>query len=105
MQLYDYSTMPLDQAIAWDPNSIAGQAILTEEWVGTPQSEKLAFLQLLTSTENDDTFLSKLLDFDCFMAIVIRGKEAFYHPIMLRNFQRFCQGPIFYGPYNWPDQH
>ena len=32
MRRFDYSTMPLEQAVAWDPTSIAGQAITNEKW-------------------------------------------------------------------------
>ena len=105
MRIFDYSTMPLDQAINWDPNSIAGQAIMTESWVGVPESERSAFLAIMNSGSNDNTFLSKLIDFECFMAFVIRGSEVYSHPIVLRDWKRFVQGPIFYGPYNWPDCH
>ena len=104
MNRFDFSTMPLDQAINWDPSSIAAQAIITEDWIGTASSEKAAVLQWLMSNSNSNTFLSKLLDYNCFMAIVIRGQEYFYHPIMLRDFDRFTVGPVIYGPYLLPSR-
>ena len=97
--------MPIDTAIKWDPTTVAGQAILTEEWTGVSSAEKNSFLEILTSTTNDDTYLSKWTQFECFMAIVIRQGQVIAKPIMLKNFQRFMEGPIFYGPYNWPDRH
>ena len=105
MRLFDYSTMPLDQAISWDPNSIAGKAILNEKWQGVTRDAKKKFLEKLTSKSNNDTFVSKLIDFDCFLAVVIKGDEIHSTIIVLENFQRFTQGPIFLGPYNWPDNH
>ena len=95
--------MPIDQAVKWDSSSIAGQAILAENWKGVDQDTRNAFIRKLTSKTNDNTFLSKLIDFDCFMAIVLRGNEIHSQTIVLENFQRFTQGPIFFGPYNWPD--
>ena len=103
MRLFDYSTMPLDQAFKWDPNSVVGQAIIHEEWKGVNSDTKQAFLEDLMSPNNDDTFLSKLLDFNCFMAIIVRDNKIQGKMIVLENFQRFLQGPVFYGPYNWPD--
>ena len=105
MRIFDYSTMPIDQAIKWDPTSLAGQAILQEQWKGVTSEVREAFIKKLTSTTNDNTFLSKLIDFDCFMAIILRGNEIHSQIIVLENFQRFLQGPIFFGPYNWPDNH
>ena len=95
--------MPIDQAVKWDSNSVAGQAILAENWKGVDCDTRSAFIRKLTSKTNDNTFLSKLIDFNCFMAIVLRDNEIHSQLIVLENFQRFTQGPIFYGPYNWPD--
>ena len=105
MQLFDYSTMPLDAAISWDPTSIAGQAITNEPWRGVSIETKQAFLAMMNSNQNDNTFISKLIDFDCFMAVILRGPEVHSQIIVLDNFGRFIQGPVFYGPYAWPDFH
>ena len=106
MRLFDYSTMPLDQAVSWDPTSIVGQAIIREKWKGVNSDTKRKFLRKLTSKTNVDTFVSKLLDFDCFLAVVIENEQEIHSKIIvLDNFQRFTQGPIYFGPYNWPDNH
>ena len=105
MRLFDYSTMPWDAAIAWDPTSIAGQAITNEAWKGVSIETKHEFLAMMNSNQNDNTFISKLLDFDCFLAVILRGPEVHSQVIVLDNFQRFVQGPILYGPYAWPDHH
>ena len=106
MNLFDFSTMPLDQAVSWDPTSIAGQAILREKWKGVDRDTRRNFLRKLNSKSNLDTFVSKLMDFDCFLAVVIESENEIHSKIIvLENFQRFTQGPIFYGPYNWPDSH
>ena len=103
MRLFDYSTMPIDQAIMWDPNTIAGQAITTEDWIGVTPDEKEEFLAKMNCGTNDNTFLSKLIDLDCFMAVILRGSEVYSQIIVLEDFQRFMRGPIIEGPYNWPD--
>ena len=103
MRLFDFTTMPLDHAFNWDPNSIVGQGIINEDWKGVNFDTKQAFLEDLMSCNNDDTFVSKLLDFKCFLAVAIRDNKVYAKMIVLENFQRFLQGPIFYGPYNWPD--
>ena len=105
MRRFDYSTMPMEQAVAWDPTSIAGQAITNEKWKNVPEQEKQSWLMEMNSASNLDTYVSKLLDFDCFVSVVIRGSEVFAKFIVLSDFQRFTEGPIFYGPYNWPDPH
>ena len=105
MRLFDYSTMPVGHAIKWDPSSLAGQAILNEDWKGVDRDTRNAFIEKLNSTTNDNTFVSKLLEFECFMAIVLRGNEIHSQIIVLENFQRFIQGPVYFGPYNWPDNH
>ena len=105
MRLFDYSTMPLDVAISWDPTSIAGRAIMTEPWKGVPRTVRQHWLDMLNSNENDNTFISKLLDYGCFMAVILRGPEVHSQIIVLEDFQRFIQGPIIYGPYAWPDRH
>ena len=105
MRLFDYSTMPLDVAISWDPTSIAGQAIVNEDWKGVSIETKREFLAMMNSNRNDNTFVSKLLDFEAFMAVILRGPEVHSQIIVLEGFQRFIQGPILYGPYAWPDHH
>ena len=103
--IFDYTTMPLNQAVSWDPNSIVGQAIINEPWRNVPTQEKLAWLSELHSRNNDDTFVSKLMDFECFMTVIVRNHQVSAKFIVLNDFSRFTQGPILYGPYNWPDQH
>lgn len=106
MRLFDYSTMPLDQAVSWDPTSIAGQAIVNEKWKGVDHDTRQNFLRKLNSKSNLDTFISKLMDLECFLAVIIENETEIHSRfILLENFQRFIQGPIFYGPYNWPDNH
>ena len=103
MQLFDITTMPLDQAVKWDPLTVLGQALTTEPWKNQSDSEKQHWLSEMNSGRNDDTFVSKLLDFECFILYFIRGPEVFAKFVFLENFQRFVQGPIFEGPYAYPD--
>lgn len=103
--IYDYTTMPMDQAVSWDPTSIVGQAIINEPWKNVPRQEKLAWLTELHSRNNYDTFVSKLMDFECFMTVIVRNDQTSAKFVVLNDFSRFIQGPILYGPYNWPDQH
>lgn len=97
--------MPLDVAISWDPTSIAGQAIINEDWRGVSAEKKEDFLAMMNSNRNDNTFVSKLLDFDAFMAVILRGPEVYSQIIILDDFDRFTRGPIIEGPYAWPDFH
>ena len=103
MRLFDVTTMPLDQAVKWDPRTILGQALTVEPWRNHSESEKQHWLSEMNSGRNDDTFVSKLLDFECFILTFIRGPEVFAKFVFLENFQRFVQGPIFEGPYVYPD--
>ena len=95
--------MPLEQAIAWDPENIVSQAMLNEDWINVSVQTKRNWVRLMNSGQNDDTFISKLIDFECFLAIVIRDSVVRSQIIVLADFHRFTKGPIFYGPYNWPD--
>ena len=104
MFLYDYSTMPLDQAINWDPQSILGRALIAEPWRRISESDKIRWLAEMDSPANDDAFISKLIDFECFMLVIIREAKVYAKYVFLDNFQRFTQGPIFEGPYNWPNR-
>ena len=103
--IFDQTTMPTEQAFKWDPNSIVGQAIINENWINVPMEEKNRWLTELHSSLNTDTFVSKLLDFDCFMTVIIRDQQVSAKFVMLENFQRFTQGPILYGPLNWPNSN
>ena len=105
MRRFDYSTMPLEQAIDWDPNSIAGQAITHEDWKNVQDQEKQQWLAEMNSSKNTDTDVSKLLDFNCFVSVIIRDSKVHAKFIVLSNFDRFTKGPIYFGPYNWPDPH
>ena len=100
---FDMTTMPLDEAFNWDPNSIVGRAITREPWKNVPWEEKSQWIAELNSNLNVNTFVSKLMDFEAFMAIIVRQDDVLMKIIMLEDFQRFIQGPILYGPYNWPD--
>lgn len=102
---YDYTTMPTDAPVNWNPGSVLGQAIRQEPWKNVPIQEKHDWIKEMNSERNRDTFISKLLDFECFMAIIVRDDQIQGKIIVLEDFQRFTKGPIFYGPYNWPDQH
>ena len=103
MEQFDQTTMPIEAAFNWDPNTVVGRAISTEDWKGIPNEERLEWIDEMNSGTNDDTFVSKLISWQCFLAIVIRGGCYRYKFIVLEDFQRFVNGPIFEGPMNWPD--
>ena len=102
MRLFDQSTMPLEQAIRWDPESILGRAIAQQRWTGVSDLEKRIWLRKLNDPNNDDTFMVKLLDYQAILMVIIKGTEVRAKFVMLHNFEDFVQGPIFEGPYNWP---
>ena len=104
MHLFDQTTMPIDQAIRWDPNTILGRAITQQAWTGVSESEKQIWLEALNDPSNDNTFVSKLLDFEAFLSVIIRGTEVMAKFIVLPDFSEFTRGPIFEGPHNWPNQ-
>ena len=105
MNLFDYTTMPVEGSFTWDPNSIVGKSLMNETWIGYTEQERLAWLAELNSGSNDDTFVSKMIEWECFLTIIIRGGNYRYKFIVLDNFQRFIEGPVFDGPHNWPDQN
>ena len=104
MRLFDHTTMPIERAFNWDPNTIAGRSIVQEPWIGVSEPEKIEWLNEMNSV-NDDTFVSKLVSMECFLTIILRGGCYRYKFIVLEDFQRFTAGPIFEGPLNWPDKH
>ena len=104
MRLVDHTTMPKDTAFTWDPRTVVGQSITNEPWTGFSEQEKTDWLAKLNCGENDDTFVSKLADFECFLTIIINGGNYQYKFIVLPDFQRFMNGPVIEGPLNWPDQ-
>ena len=97
--------MALDQAVNWDPRTVLGHALTMEPWLRVSESDKEHWLTEMNSGRNENTFVSKLLDFECFMLVIIRGPEVYSKIVFLDNFQRFTQGPTFEGPYNWHDQN
>ena len=97
--------MPMDTAFNWDPRTVVGQAITNEPWRNTSTEEKYLWLRQLNSDENTNTFVSKIIDLECFMTVIIRNNTVLSKFIFLDDFQRFVQGPVYMGPYNWPDQH
>ena len=103
MKLFDMTTMPLDVAVNWDPKTILGQALTDEPWLRIVESDKLLWLDQMNSKHNENTFVFKMLDFECFMLVYIRHHEVYSRVVHLKDFKRFCEGPIFEGPYNWPD--
>ena len=100
MQLYDETTMPVEQTLRWDPNTILGRAITQQPWSGVPDVEKQNWLENLNSSTNDRTTISKLVDFDAFLTVIFRGHEVMAKFIVLPNFEDYIQGPILYGPFN-----
>ena len=101
--IYDQTTMPSEEAFNWDPDTIVCKAIIREDWKNVPAHEKNGWLTELHSSLNSNTFVKKLLDFHCFMTVIIRDEQVAAKMIVLENFQRYIQGPILYGPHNWPD--
>ena len=101
---FDQTTMPVESTFKWDPQTIVGQAIQNETWKNISQPERLRWLAELNSSYNENTFIVKMLDFECFMAVVIRGQYVGAKMIILEDFQRFLNGPIIEGPYNWPNK-
>ena len=101
---FDYTTMPIEAAVKWDPHTIVGKAIQNESWKNISQPERLRWLAELNSSANENTFVVKMIDFNCFMTVVIRDEHVGAKMIILEDFQRFLQGPILYGPYNWPNK-
>ena len=100
MQLYDETTMPLEQTLHWDPSTILGRAITQQPWSGVPFEEKQMWLENLNSVTNDRTTISKLVDFEAFLTVIFRGHEVMAKFIVLTNFEDFIQGPMYHGPYN-----
>ena len=103
--LFDQTTAPLEQAVNWDRDTVLGQALINEPWRNVSNYEKEVWLAEMNSSANENTFVSKLLDFQCFLLVIIRHDQTLAKFVFLENFQRFTQGPIFEGPYNWPDIH
>ena len=103
MRLFDETTMNLEGAVNWDPNTVLGRALTSESWLNISEAEKNEWLNQMNSPTNENTFVSKLLDFRCFLLVIIRGPEVLAKFVHLDNFQRFLEGPIFEGPLNWPD--
>ena len=104
MQLFDQTTMPVDQAVRWDPNSMLGRAIIQQPWMGVSDPEKQIWLAHLNNPVNDNTFVSKLLDFEAFLTVVIRGTEVMAKFVIIPDFSELTRGPVFEGPYNWPNR-
>ena len=100
MQLYDETTMPVEQTLQWDPNTILGRAITQQPWSGVSEHEKQVWLENLNSVMNDRTTISKLVDFEAFLTVIFRGHEVMAKFIVLPNFEDLIQGPMYHGPFN-----
>ena len=103
MRLFDETTQNREESFNWDPRSIVGNAITHEPWRNVSNFEKQSWLVQLNSAHNTNTYVSKLLDLECFLTVILRGEEVLAKFIFLENFQRFNTGPIFCGPLNWPE--
>ena len=99
---YDVSTMPSEMSFNWDPNSIVGRALTVEVWRNISPEEKYQWLDELNSPLNENAWVTKLIDFECFMTVIIRGSQVSAKFIVLDEFQRFMRGPIILGPHVWP---
>ena len=104
MQLFDMTTQNREESFNWDPQTVVGRAIVNEPWRNVSIFEKQSWLHQLNSGVNDNTYVTKMLDFQCFLTVILRGEEVLAKFIFLDNFQRFIQGPAVSGPLNWPDQ-
>ena len=99
---YDVSTMPSEISFNWDPDTIVGQAMTVEVWRNISAEEKWQWLDEMNSPLNTSVWVTKLLDFECFMTVIVRGSQISAKFIILEEFQRFLRGPVIYGPHVWP---
>ena len=98
---YDVSTMPSEISFNWDPDNIVGRAMTAEVWRNTSSEEKHLWLDELNSPLNTNAWVTKLIDFECFMTVIVRGSQVSAKFIVLEEFQRFLRGPVIYGPHVW----